>query len=54
MMLQEVYPWGIPHVEEEERELAKDVHRLAHVVVKFSDSTERGIVVTDEAESSLV
>ena len=36
------------HVEEEKRELAKDVHRLARLGVKLLDSTE-GIVVTNGA-----
>ncbi|KAH0728063.1 hypothetical protein KY284_003928 [Solanum tuberosum] len=42
------------HVEEGKRELAKDVHRLAHLGVRLMDSTEGGIVVTNGAESSLV
>ncbi|KAH0709023.1 hypothetical protein KY284_010450 [Solanum tuberosum] len=42
------------HVEGEKRELAKDVHRPALLGVILMDSTLRGIVVTNGAESSLV
>ena len=42
------------HVEEEKRELAKDVHRLARLGVRLMDSTEGGVVVMNGAESSLV
>ncbi|KAH0776371.1 hypothetical protein KY290_007782 [Solanum tuberosum] len=42
------------HVEEEKKELAKYVHRLARLGVRLMDSTEGGIVVTNGAESSLV
>ncbi|XP_069151899.1 uncharacterized protein [Solanum lycopersicum] len=40
--------------EEEKRELAKFVQRLARFGVKLMDSTERVVVVTTRAESSLV
>ena len=43
-----------PHVEEEKRELANDVHRFAHMGVKLMDSTEGRIVVTNGIELSLV
>lgn len=42
------------HVEEENRELTKYVHRLAHLGVQQMDSTEGGVVVMNRAESSLV
>ena len=42
------------HVEEEKRELAKDVHKISHQGVRLMDSTEGGIVVTNEAKLSLV
>ena len=42
------------HVKEEKMELAKDVHRLAHLGVKLMDSTEGRIVVKNGAKSSLV
>ena len=42
------------HVEEEKRELAKDVHKLARQGVRLMDSTEGGIVVTNVAVLSLV
>ncbi|KAH0693675.1 hypothetical protein KY285_020772 [Solanum tuberosum] len=42
------------YVEEENSELAKDVHKLARLGVRLMDSTEGGIVVMNGAESSLV
>ena len=42
------------HVEEEKRELAKDVHKLASLGVRLMDSIEGEIVVTNVDESSLV
>ena len=42
------------HVKEEKRELSKDLHRLACLGVSLIDSTERWIMVTNGAESSLV
>jgi len=42
------------HIEEGRRELAKDVHRLACLGVRFTDSAEGGIAVTSKAESSLM
>ena len=42
------------HVEEENIELAKDVHRLAHLGVRLMNSIEGGIVVINGAESSLM
>ncbi|KAH0698695.1 hypothetical protein KY284_012910 [Solanum tuberosum] len=42
------------HFEEDKRELAKDVHRLARLGVRLMDSTKRGVVVKNGAESSLV
>jgi len=42
------------HVDEEKRELAKDVHRLARLGVRLMDSTEEGVVVINGAESLLV
>ena len=42
------------HVEEQKRDLSKDVHRLARLGVILMDSIEGGIVVTNGAESSLV
>ena len=37
------------HVEKENRELEKDVHRLARLGVRLMDSTEQGRVVTNGA-----
>ncbi|KAH0650238.1 hypothetical protein KY284_030150 [Solanum tuberosum] len=42
------------HIEEGRRELAKDVHRLACLGVRFTDSAEGGIAMTSRAESSLM
>ena len=42
------------HVEEEKRELAKDVHKHSCFGVRLMDLTERGIVVTNGDESSIV
>ena len=41
------------HVEEEKRELAEDVHRLARLGVRLMDSIEGLIVVTNGAKSSI-
>ena len=38
------------HVEEEKRELAKDVHRLTLLGVKLMDSTKGRIVMTNRIE----
>ena len=38
------------HVEEEKRELAKGVPKLARLGVRLMDSTKGGIVVTNAAE----
>ncbi|XP_049369927.1 uncharacterized protein LOC125834816 [Solanum verrucosum] len=42
------------HVEEGKKELAKEVHRLAHLGVHLLDSSESGVVVMNGVESSLV
>ena len=42
------------HIEEEKRELDKDVHRLARLGVRLMDSIEGGIMVNNDIESSLV
>ena len=42
------------HVEEEKKELVKDVHRFARLGVRHMDSVAGGIVVTKGEESSLV
>ncbi|WMV08498.1 hypothetical protein MTR67_001887 [Solanum verrucosum] len=42
------------HVEEENRELTKHVHRLARLGVQLMDSNEGGIVVMNGTKSSLV
>ena len=42
------------HVEEQKRNLSKDVHRLACLGVRLMNATKQGIVVSNGAESSLV
>ena len=44
---------GTAHLEEENKELAKDVHRLAHLEVQLMDSIKGVIVVANRDESSL-
>ena len=38
------------YIEEEKKELVKDVHRFAQLGGRLMDSTERGIVVSNRAE----
>ena len=42
------------HFEKDKRELAKDVHKIAFLGVRFMDFTEGGIVETNRDELSLV
>ena len=42
------------HFEEDKKELAKDVHRLARLGVQLMDFTKRRVVVMNGVESSLV
>ena len=42
------------HIEDENKELAKDVHRLARLCVRLNDSTSGGVSVYPSSESSLV
>ena len=42
------------HLEEEKKELAQEVYRLARLGVQLMDYTKRGIVVTNGVELSLV
>ena len=42
------------YFEEDKKELAKDVHRLACLEVQLMGSTEGGVVVMNGVESSLV
>ncbi|KAH0728078.1 hypothetical protein KY284_003943 [Solanum tuberosum] len=52
--LSSLFMGSTAHIEEGKRELAKDVHRLACLGVRFLYSAEGGIVVANRAESSLV
>ncbi|WMV37593.1 hypothetical protein MTR67_030978 [Solanum verrucosum] len=45
---------NVAHVEEERRELAKDVHRLARLGVRLMSISGGGVTVQNGAESSLV
>ena len=42
------------HIEDEKKELAKDVHRLAILGVRLVDSTSGGVSIHPSSESSLV
>ena len=42
------------HVKEEKKELANDVHRLAHLGVRLMNSTKGEIVVSYRVKSSLM
>ena len=42
------------HIEEEKKELAKEVHRLGRLGVRLVDSTSGGVSVHPSSESSLV
>ena len=42
------------HIEEEKKELVKDVHRLARLGVRLVDYTSGGISVNPSSESFLV
>ena len=46
--------YSTTHLEEEKKELPKDVHILAHLEVRIMDFTEEGIVVTNGTKSSIV
>ncbi|XP_070036864.1 uncharacterized protein [Nicotiana tomentosiformis] len=45
---------SLAHLEEYQRPLAKEVHRLASLGVHPADSCEGGVIVQNRAESSLV
>ena len=45
---------SVAHVEEERKELAKDVHRLARLGVRLMSISDGGVTVQNGAESSLV
>ena len=45
---------SVAHVEEERKELVKDVHRLARLGVLLMSISNNGVTVQNEAESSLV
>ena len=42
------------HVEDEKKELVKEVHRLARLGVRWVDSTSGGVSVHPSSESSLI
>ena len=44
---------SLSHVEEEKKEMVKDIHRLANLGVRLLDSEEGGVIVHDLAKSSL-
>ncbi|KAH0661557.1 hypothetical protein KY284_026488 [Solanum tuberosum] len=45
---------SISHMEEEKRELARDVHRLARLGVRLEDSPKGGVMIRHNSESSVV
>ena len=45
---------SVAHVEEERKELVKDVHRLAHLGFRLMTISDSGVVVQNGAISSLV
>ncbi|WMV37510.1 hypothetical protein MTR67_030895 [Solanum verrucosum] len=45
---------SVAHVEEEKKELAKDVHRLARLGVGLTHMLDGGVIVQNKYESSLV
>ncbi|KAH0748282.1 hypothetical protein KY290_027514 [Solanum tuberosum] len=45
---------SISHMEEEKRELARDVHRLARLGVRLEDSPKGGVMIRHNYESSVV
>ncbi|WMV45442.1 hypothetical protein MTR67_038827 [Solanum verrucosum] len=45
---------SVSHVEEEKRELSRDVHRLARLGVRLEDSPKGGVMVRHNSESSVV
>ena len=45
---------SVPHVEEDKKDLVKDVHRLAHLGVKFEDCSNVGFIVYHNSELPLV
>ena len=52
--LSRLYMGSVAHVEEEKKELANDVHRLARLGVCVMSISDGGVTVQNEAESSLV
>ena len=45
---------SVAHVEEKRKELVKDIHRLARLIVRIMSISDNGVIVQNEAESSLV
>ena len=45
---------SVAHVEKKRMELVKDVHKLAHLVVRLMSISDSGVAVQNGAESSLV
>jgi len=45
---------SVAHVEDEKKELVRDVHRLARLGVQLVDSTKGGVMVHNGSESSFV
>ncbi|KAH0685627.1 hypothetical protein KY284_016180 [Solanum tuberosum] len=52
--LRRLYMFSVAHVEEEKKELANDVHRLARLGVYLTDTSDSGLIVQNGSEYSLV
>ena len=52
--LSRLYMGSVVHVEDERKELVKDIHRLAHLGVRLIRISENGVIVKNGAELSLV
>ena len=55
MMLLVDYLWVVyPMLRKKRKELVKDVHRLARLGVRLISISDSGVIVQNEAESSLI
>ncbi|WMV09384.1 hypothetical protein MTR67_002769 [Solanum verrucosum] len=45
---------SVAHIDDDKKELVREVHRLAHLGVQLMDSTKCGIMVQNDSESSII
>ena len=45
---------SLSHIDEAKKDLVRDVHRLARLVVRLEDFSNRGVIFHHKSESSLV